>query len=456
MKVIEVEGLLPGDIILTARPGKLGKSIRRLTSGEVSHAMICVQAASFIDSTMNGVQASNIQREYFEDDEVLFRFRLREPASPETMARVVDYARTEIGARYATADIVGVKSPVRGQPSKRQFCSRLVARAFAKAGIELLPDTDYCSPEDLRTSPHLVEIPLVTRWVSQEEMEWRRSEPDLINATHAAQNKMLRAARAFDPEVETMQDLLALVRRDEATDAMVDEAQRRSGFLDLWRSDVTKHPWRYDPALIEQVGLEKSVAVRCYCLLTVKEAYTGGVTDRRALNASSVASASTNGSVKGTKPASSGPCRSATSASSSSSPFTYCQAIEPTGCIPKGPIKDSVIRQLEAQGASFVDVGMGLELSDGSLGGILRVTASTPGKRDHVHDGRISFAAAAEDGVYDSNIQVAELNALNAALAVIKWKKIRGFYRDLEREMHSTFTTDGNLLLNSGDDDAED
>ena len=38
---------------------------------------------------------------------------------------------------------------------------------------------------------------------------------------------------------------------------------------------------------------------------------------------------------------------------------------------------------------------------------------------------------------------------LNAVLAVVKWKKIRGFYRDLERELHCTYTTDGNVLDNS-------
>ncbi len=27
-------------------------------------------------------------------------------------------------------------------------------------------------------------------------------------------------------------------------------------------------------------------------------------------------------------------------------------------------------------------------------------------------------------------------------------KKIRGFYRDLEREHHCTYTTDGNMLIN--------
>ena len=50
--------------------------------------------------------------------------------------------------------------------------------------------------------------------------------------------------------------------------------------------------------------------------------------------------------------------------------------------------------------------------------------------------------------MYASNIQVADLNALNACLAVVKWKKLRGFYRDLESEHHSTYTTDGSMLLN--------
>lgn len=123
-------------------------------------------------------------------------------------------------------------------------------------------------------------------------------------------------------------------------------------------------------------------------------------------------------------------------------------------CLDAGEHKRLIVQKLEAIGASFIDVGMGLELTDGSLGGILRVTASTPTKREHVHQGRISFAGGGMEDIYASNIQVADLNALNAALAVIKWKKIRGFYRDLEREYHSTYTTDGNLLVNGDLDDA--
>ena len=114
-----------------------------------------------------------------------------------------------------------------------------------------------------------------------------------------------------------------------------------------------------------------------------------------------------------------------------------------------GEEKRAVVAKLEALGVSFIDVGMGLELSsNGSLGGILRVTTSTPAKRDHIHAGRISFEGGGGQDVYASNIQVADLNALNACLAVVRWKKLREFYRDLENEHHSTYTTDGGMLLN--------
>ena len=112
-----------------------------------------------------------------------------------------------------------------------------------------------------------------------------------------------------------------------------------------------------------------------------------------------------------------------------------------------GSARRVIVDWLSAKGITYVDCGMGLDLTDGTLGGILRVTASTPNARDRIRR-HVSFAGGGAVDVYASNIQVADLNALNAIMAVVKWKKLRGFYRDLEGELHSTYTTDGNLLLN--------
>lgn len=115
-----------------------------------------------------------------------------------------------------------------------------------------------------------------------------------------------------------------------------------------------------------------------------------------------------------------------------------------------GKDKEAVFGKLEAIGASFIDVGMGLELNEAGLGGHVRVTLSTPGNRAEARK-RATFSARGGDDVYKSNIQIAELNSMNADFAVFRWKKYRGFYRDLVKEMHSIFTTDRNSLANSGE-----
>ncbi|MEU3985849.1 ThiF family adenylyltransferase [Streptomyces sp. NPDC026672] len=115
----------------------------------------------------------------------------------------------------------------------------------------------------------------------------------------------------------------------------------------------------------------------------------------------------------------------------------------------KGAIKRPLVGRLEEYDIRFIDVGMGVLVSDTSLTGLLRVTTSVPGQRSHVHERqRIPFVDSDEDNAYASNIQIAELNAMNASLAVVRFKKVYGFYVDLEREHHSVYQLDGNVLTN--------
>jgi hypothetical protein len=112
-----------------------------------------------------------------------------------------------------------------------------------------------------------------------------------------------------------------------------------------------------------------------------------------------------------------------------------------------GEGKEDVIRALEERNIPFVDVGIGIQLVGDRLLGVVRTTTSKPGMRGHLR-ARVSFGDADAGNEYASNIQIAELNALNAAQAIIKWKKLRGIYVDLEGEHHSTFTIDGNSIIN--------
>lgn len=116
-------------------------------------------------------------------------------------------------------------------------------------------------------------------------------------------------------------------------------------------------------------------------------------------------------------------------------------------CFEAGVAKADLLAALAKADVPFVDAGMGLYLSpSNSIHGVLRVTTSLPGKRDHVAK-RVSVTAGDED-LYSKNIQVCELNALNAALAVVRWKKHLSFYGDVEREHACVYALDGNEVIN--------
>jgi hypothetical protein len=118
-------------------------------------------------------------------------------------------------------------------------------------------------------------------------------------------------------------------------------------------------------------------------------------------------------------------------------------------CMDAGKAKLAVVEKLEELGIPFIDVGMGITIDENdSLRGILRVTTSTKEKRNHVRDNqRIDFTRDGEN-VYSQNIQIADLNALNAALAVLKWKKMRGFYGAIKNEYFSAFAIDVDAIVN--------
>lgn len=116
--------------------------------------------------------------------------------------------------------------------------------------------------------------------------------------------------------------------------------------------------------------------------------------------------------------------------------------------IDASPDKVAIFEALQRSSTPFVDVGMGIYQYEASIGGILRASLSTPRQSDPTWlNAELPGGDAGEDD-YAQNIQIAELNMLNAALAVIVWKKHFGFYLDFEHERSSAYTIDGNHLVN--------
>lgn len=119
-------------------------------------------------------------------------------------------------------------------------------------------------------------------------------------------------------------------------------------------------------------------------------------------------------------------------------------------CIDDSKAKEPIITFLETSGMPFIDTGIGVQIVKDQLIGVIRTTTSTETNREHVRD-RVPFIDDRNND-YTKNIQIAELNALNACFAVIKWKKYFGVYHDAEKENHATYTINESQLLNEDHD----
>ena len=63
------------------------------------------------------------------------------------------------------------------------------------------------------------------------------------------------------------------------------------------------------------------------------------------------------------------------------------------------------------------------------------------------------MSGGADDDAYAANIQIADMNALNAVAAVIRWKKLMGVYADSQQEHVSSYWIEYNDFINDNMDE---
>ena len=99
-------------------------------------------------------------------------------------------------------------------------------------------------------------------------------------------------------------------------------------------------------------------------------------------------------------------------------------------CVDKGSARAEIFDLLISLHIPFIDVGMGLNRKQGALSGTLRATYYAKDNATKVRDMQLAEMVDDPDDIYRRNVQIAELNALNASIAVIRYKQLRGFYVD--------------------------
>lgn len=98
--------------------------------------------------------------------------------------------------------------------------------------------------------------------------------------------------------------------------------------------------------------------------------------------------------------------------------------------VDKGAARKEIFDLLIKLKIPFIDVGMGLTKTRGAISGTLRTTYFESNIAEQLLGKRQAPMTDLPNDEYKTNIQISELNALNACLAVIKYKQVRGFYSD--------------------------
>jgi len=117
-------------------------------------------------------------------------------------------------------------------------------------------------------------------------------------------------------------------------------------------------------------------------------------------------------------------------------------------CVDDPVSRHVILGGLRRKAVPCIDCGIGLRTSADGLLGLVRTTVYPPGGGERACDGDARPPLEPSDDPYRFRAQVADLNALNAALAVTAWKRSRGFYGGLPTGQFA-YVIDGNLLVNA-------
>lgn len=120
-------------------------------------------------------------------------------------------------------------------------------------------------------------------------------------------------------------------------------------------------------------------------------------------------------------------------------------------CVDKGSARSEIFDVLISMGIPYIDVGMGLQREKNlSLKGMLRATYYSAENSRNIRGKGLAEEVDNPNDLYKSNIQISELNALNACLAVVQYKQIVGFYSNKNSYHHMLFNIANFKLAGDG------
>ena len=222
----------------------------RMGSKDYSHAMLYFEG-SILHAHPPMVFASNPQRLcVLQQDDCLC---LRCPILTAGQKRRIEaYAREHVGALYSTMEAAQTPLRKKGKTCSRsgkEFCSRLVAEAYAAAGILLVKNPSFCAPGDFLRSKNLNQVKPCTRIATDADIGIILSK-DFVLLSQKRTYELLKNVRTLAKQdgfkITTFKSVVEYVRKHSTRDAEVEKLFIKTHYFDTWKEEASVHGYRYN------------------------------------------------------------------------------------------------------------------------------------------------------------------------------------------------------------------
>ncbi|OUM75823.1 hypothetical protein AUC60_01580 [Pseudomonas caspiana] len=265
--ILERSLLQRGDIILTAESEVVSKGVRLSTLSKYSHAALWI-GGTLIEAVRPGVFSKSVQRLIFDKPSHCAVYRSRVPLSDEQLDVICRYARSQVGTLYALdeAMMVAPRRLMKMESTKRQFCSRLVALAYAQIEYDFinLKSPHYCTPQKLARCSAFEQVKGLVRPADAGEIAFAQSF-DPINKNAVDTFEWLGLVRSLVEsdsalrgsfDIQSISDVNGLLLAHPELDGVIVEMLHQNDYLTFYDHDAQANPHRYDAALFaERLGM---------------------------------------------------------------------------------------------------------------------------------------------------------------------------------------------------------
>ncbi len=216
---------------------------------------------------MAGVFSKNPQRLIFDRLTDVLVLRAKRPLSELETRAICSYAQSKVGSLYALNEAITIRlrTLLRHQDSKQQFCSRLVAKSYEYAEFDLmnLRNPAFCTPKQLALCKAFEPVKGVVRPASDAEVAFAESDDpaqenfrqiyEWLDKVRALVSQKKELAEQWD--IQTQNDVVPLLSAHPEYDSQISEYMQDSGYLEFYTIDARKNPFRYKADLfIHQIS----------------------------------------------------------------------------------------------------------------------------------------------------------------------------------------------------------